>query len=501
MKKEDIIKKLVSDFGLMPAKAKGASYEQMADIWINEIPKQVVLYSTEANNDGMLSIKLSKLKKEQFGYTNKSGRLNKWFIDNFPLWNELSKGYSCKSGKKEYTKIAGGQIWLDVLEDLDASMILDIYNKSVKDVIEYDEIEIDLDNIIAYYKHTKKSYDNGNGESKFFRYTYEALFIMKLAVAYNKIVKCSSTGKTKHLIPQHYEFSSFGRKYYQGSIRLQACNEMVRHGALGECYALDINASVYAYYQNVAERDYNIDKDIIAVVRTIVSSKDSIRDLLADKLTNTKATKNEKIKLVKTALTALGFGARIDNERGVMKNIIFDLEDRRAFLSDPIIKDLTLFYKSLTSAIIDLTNSDAGKELKADLKAMPQLITHVIRNNPLKDNYDPDEPTVEFDRLKMTAVMAYFYQQEETRIMKHIISALKADGNDTLLWVHDGIYIKNKPDMKLIENVTKTIGTTLTFSCEEVSLWDLTHKNEDIAKKKQIKAENQMMKKQSLFNT
>ena len=42
----------------------------------------------------------------------------------------------------------------------------------------------------------------------------------------------------------------------------------------------------------------------------------------------------------------------------------------------------------------------------------------------------------------MPSVMAYMYQQEETLIMQKIMTALKQHGNETLLWVHDGIYLK-----------------------------------------------------------
>jgi hypothetical protein len=480
MKVNDIVMKMEVDFGRESNMSRGMSYEDYANKWVNDMSKVVIEHTVETDNDANMSIQLHKIKQSEFHYRIKGARIFNWFHANYPLWIEVSKGFKdAKTGKSSYTKIEGGPLWLDILEnEMSPEFILQSYNKSVDHITTHDEIAIDLDNLIAYFNHTKKTYDNGHGQSKFFRYAFEALTIIKLAKGYNKVSTCPYTGKETHYIPQHYEFSSFGRKYYKGNVRLQSYNEMVRHASLGECYALDINASVYAYYRDLA-KSKGIDPKITAVINVIVEEKDVTRELLADTLTNTKATQEEKIKIVKKALTAMGFGARIDNDRGVTKDIIFDKDDRKAFLSHEIVKDLNVFYQTLSASIrasLDLKKNAAEH---ARLKAMPSLVTHVVLNHKLSDKYDPEKPTTEFDRFKMPSVMAYMYQQEETLIMQTVMNALKQYGNETLLWVHDGIYVKKRADMQLINHVLKDLST-LTFSCQEVIEWSRHHKDDEL---------------------
>lgn len=479
MKVNDIVMKMEVYFGDESNMSRGMSYEDYACKWVNHMSKVVIEHTVETDNDANMSIQLHKIKQSEFHYRIKGARIFNWFHANYPLWIEVSKGFKdAKTGKSSYTKIEGGPMWLDILEnEMSPDFILQSYNKSVADITNHDEIAIDLDNLIAYFNHTKKTYDNGHGQSKFFRYAFEAMTIIKLAKGYNKVISCPYTGKETHYIPQHYEFSSFGRKYYKGNVRLQSYNEMVRHASLGECYALDINASVYAYYRDLA-KSKGIDPKITAVINVIVEEKDATRELLANTLTNTNATQKEKIKIVKKALTAMGFGARIDNDHGVTKDIIFDKDDRKAFLSHEIVKDLNVFYQTLSASIRTSLDLKENAELKAHLKAMPSLVSHVVLNHKLSAKYKADKATTEFDRFKMPSVMAYMYQQEETLIMQKIMTALKQHGNETLLWVHDGIYLKKNADMQLINHVIKGLST-LTFSCEEVNRWDKDHKDDD----------------------
>tara|TARA_R110002124_G_scaffold277181_1_gene448306 strand:+ start:595 stop:2154 length:1560 start_codon:yes stop_codon:yes gene_type:complete len=512
----DIVKKLVGDFGVMPNKARGMSYEDYASKWVNDMPRLVILNSTmNPSSDGCLPIKLSTIKKKVFDHRiTRNGTkivLVDWFNTNYPLWTEVKKGYSLPNGMREYTTIEGGPLWLSALEDMPSQFILDSYNKSVEDIDNFDDIAIDLDNLMAYYKHTKKTYDNGKGQVKFFRYAFEAITIIKLAEDYNKVTTCPLTGKKTHFIPQHYEFSeTFGRKYYQGNVRLQSCNEMVRHGALGHCYALDIDASVYAYYLNKAA-EYKLPDDITKVVRNIIDNKDIVRSDLATCLTNTNATHAEKIKLIKKALTAMGFGARVDNAYGAIKDIIYDKTDRIAFVNHDTVKKLSVFYKALTAKVMTDMDNDTDKP-----RDNRKFLTACVRNNPSRPDYDASKPfnktynnpernydankkTTYYDTFKTSTYMASLYQKEETRIMIEVIDGLEIYGNETLLWVHDGIYVKNKPDMQLIEAVLYNQETKLTFSCEEINTWSNTHKNDTSKRINEIKEEDAMMGKRTLF--
>ena len=497
MKVCDIVMKLENDFGKQPAKSRGMSYKDIATKWVNDMPRLVLLNSTmNPSSDGSLPIKLSTIKRSVFSHKVKNIRLVDWFNEHYPLWTEIKKGFSLQNGMKEYTTVEVGPTWLTTLEDMCPEFILESYRKSVEGINDFDDIQINLDNLIAYYKHTKTTYDNG--QVNFFRYAFEALTIIKLAIAYDKFTTCSYTGEKTYFIPQHYEFSDFGRKYYKGNVRLQSCNEMVRHGALGQCYALDINASVYSYYLQKA-KDYELSDEIIAVVCKIIDRKDEVRNKLANTLTNTNATQEQKIKLVKKALTAMGFGARVDNSRGAIKDIIYNKKDREAFLDHDIVKQLSVFYKTLTTEVIKSIDHKNNANYKAELRSNPKFLADKVRNHPSSPKYDATKLTTKFTSFKTSTYMSYLYQQEETRIIQAVMEGLETYGNKTLLWVHDGIYVKNKPDMQLINAVLKLEETTLTFSCEEVNRWDKDHKDDDWSTINQIKIENEIMNKKTLF--
>ena len=483
MNVDDIVKKLISDFGPEKIKSRGLSYLGLAEKWVYDIPKEVIKYSTQVDKDDRMHIRLSALKKEQIKDTLNGKRVSGWFIKNFPWWVELKKGNNMQN---ILTQITATPSYLAVLEEMDSDEILDSYNKSIKNAEEfdehddadkcsgYDELQIDVKNLSNYYETTKTAYENGKNGKGMIRHLFDALNILHLANAYDKSITCPLTGKKTQLIPQHYAISSFGRKYYRGNVRLQSCGEVVRRAALGKCTSIDINASVFAYYKTLAI-DFGIPLHKASVLTMIVDQKDYVRQTLADTLINIPGDNEYKIKIVKTALTSIGFGANINSNYSKTSNVIYNEEDRLRFLEHPIVVELLEVYALITAHVKKTINEKGNETTKAYLKSIPNL-------------------TDKSNRIKMKSVMAYMYQQEETRIMKKVITALETEtNNEVLLWVHDGIYVKNKPDMGLLSGVLTECNSLMKFDLEKNNKWANLSRVLDIDE--EIEAENIMMGK------
>lgn len=484
MNVDDIVKKLVNDFGHEKKKSvKGLSYLGLAEKWVYHMPKEVIKYSTQVDKNDHMHIRLSALKKEQFSHKIGTARVSGWFIKNFPLWVELKKGNNMQN---ILTQITATPAYLAVVEEMDSNEILESYNVSIKNAEEfdenddadkcsgYDELQIDVKNLSNYYETTKTAYENGKNGKGMIRHLFDALNILHLANAYDKSITCPLTGKKTQLIPQHYAISSFGRKYYRGNVRLQSCGEVVRRAALGKCTSIDINASVFAYYKTLAI-DYDIPRKKAAVLSMIVDQKDYVRQTLADTLLNTNGSNEFKIKIVKTALTSIGFGANINSNYSKTSDVIYNEEDRLRFLAHPIVVELLEVYALITEAVKNTLNKEDHEEDKAYLKSIPNMTDKV-------------------NRIKMKSVMAYLYQQEETRIMKKVIEALETEtNNEVLLWVHDGIYVKNKPDMGLLSGVLTECNSLMKFDLEKNNKWANLSRVLDIDE--EIEAENIMMGK------
>jgi hypothetical protein len=143
--------------------------------------------------------------------------------------------------------------------------------------------------------------------------------------------------------------------------------------------------------------------------------------------------------LVKQALTALSFGARIYqhgwvNQSGksfnpaivsIFKNVV----DRKRFIACDLIQQFREEQKKLDSYIFDIfTKNDPSLLLDAELQTAS-------------------------GRVSTSKVMAYLYQHTETYVMDVVRSELKKLGRDVIASVHDAIFVKHKLSAYDRENI------------------------------------------------
>lgn len=406
-------------------------YNDIAHHWLSRMPLAVIDKRRFSGNQYGEQISLDELRN-QFNYRyNHNGKTLywfDWFRDNFPLWREITKGTNIKGRNTEVI------ITFDMLRAfglIDAEAVVEAWETELKKLrkqnpdkdYKIDWIKIDLENLQRYIKQTeetirvqqhKKQTDARTNQMEI--NLIEAKIIEAFAVGYGQEDICPMTGVTRYLVPQvYYEHKYMRRRYYVSSINLQNLHSKLREVLTGYGWAVDLNSSVWSFYRLLCDWA-NIESSTIDM---LIENKDSFRKSVGDVLHNTYT--NKRAKTVKTAITALGFGAN-PTAFGAIDKIIKNSDDLKAFNSHPYIQDLIRIQRQLT----DWIKIEYADEIA------------VLRNDP--------EFTVgrNFNYKKF---MAKLYQNYETVVMEELIQFLEDSGSEVVLWVHDGVYVRNKrPD-------------------------------------------------------
>lgn len=399
--------------------SRGASYEEIAYCWLYVIPFKVLKYRMFPRKDNAIQMSLDEIR-DSFLYRYKVDKKMHywfdWFQQNYPLYIITQQGNSM-TGKKSYG-IPNIHI-VDSLMAADPKKFTEAFAdelepklEAIGDNIHY--IEIDVDNLEKYIKQTYKNWTaEGCHNEKIKRYIIDALAIQKLAIGFNQTVTCPMTGKTWHEIPQYYTNTVSGRIYYRGSFALQGMSSVVREAALGACYEVDLRTSVFSFYKMLLD-GRGIDTSIIT---ELMFDKVQFRKSLAKTLTNTNTNETHKIAMVKEAITAMGFGAR-SSQFGSIQKIIWNLEDRKALFEHP--KWVAL--KNIKTEVTKIANN----KFKSEIKEYKKYLKTVDK------------------KYSMGSFLAYMYQSYETQQMMTVMENL--DKHKILLWVHDGVYVRSRPD-------------------------------------------------------
>jgi hypothetical protein len=262
-------------------------------------------------------------------------------------------------------------------------------------------------------------------------------------------------------LPQIINESDFGRRYYKG-FNLQNISKIVRNASLGDNYEYDLNTAVYAIKLNYASE--LTDKKFTYTSEYIEGGgkyKDSIRRRLTlqcfDIDQNDKYFE-ERVKVIKQAITAIGFGATksahgfIDKNKNWHSNSLYDIFSFTIY--DKIKgKNVDIPYTKMVDGVkvhsIDLFLQDKWMmEFIKEQIEMTKLLTDCMINDGVvtKDNH----PFLVDGRnaINRNKVMAYFFQKTERQIMNTAIKFAEDNGVRVLLRVHDAIHTDKRLDLK-----------------------------------------------------
>lgn len=254
--------------------------------------------------------------------------------------------------------------------------------------------------------------------------------------------------------------TDYGRTFYKG-INLQNCTKEVRSAALGDHVSYDLNAAAYAIKLILAKEIFDeFNEDFygnFTYTKEYLDHKGPIRSELANVIHQYMPQHPNTLKLVKEAMTAIGFGAKVHEgsweSEGITKYaalhyIIYNKEARTAFVKHPFVSNFLREQNELNKLIYEYFSRDPFFIEK--VKDIPNM----CNNN---------------GKLLRSKVLAYLYQHSETQIMDIITENIVP-----LIRIHD-CFITKKPikneQFVEIRAELKKISEYLDIMKEDISGW------------------------------
>jgi len=307
-----------------------------------------------------------------------------------------------------------------------------------------DMTPVDIDSLKAFIKANEKlSYQN----EKTKRYNSQAKNILMVAEM------------TGGVFPQIINESLYGRRYYSGR-SLQNTSKIVREAALGNHYEYDLNAAVYAIKLNICS--YISNKKFTYTSEYIEGGgkfKQSIRENLAQKVFNIDKSNQhykDRVKKIKDAITAIGFGASITT-KGYFSKVSHEWK----FTSLREIFSYTIKGDNGKPMIIEMNDGKSVPTLCIDhfvkdpwmsnfireQKEMSELITTYMKTEKLVTKESHPFLVDGRNAINNNQLMAYVFQTTERNIMNRVQEFIESEGNNVLLRVHDAIFTKEKVNL------------------------------------------------------
>lgn len=419
-------------------------------------------------NDGYTYISLKRVFDScgDFKYKNKRYYIYNEFKELYAFYYVIDKGSNLKYNKNTFEKNSKVKLMnhrhIDMLIDSNDSNELvtlfygDLTPEKLNELVVVDVDMTSLNNFIEHCRHNLNDTNkNDDYLNKIRKNYYQARYVKIISEFFSNVYD-------KYCLPMIPEKSDYGRIYYKG-INIQNMGEEVRRAVIGDYHQYDLNAAVYAIKLMLAKDVLN-DQGISHIgkftyTKDYIDRKNAIRKELVDKcMTTTNASKKEKTKYVKQAITAIGFGAKltgnswlVDNEwqNSAINDIIKNKTDREQFISNDFVKNFIKEQSDMTKLIVNhhLKDNDFVNKI-TKIKSM-------INNN---------------GRIRKNQVMVYLFQHIETMIMETIKDLT---GTNVYL-VHDAMISKDKitnDNLLNIKLALKEIGEDLTIEYEYKTKW------------------------------
>ena len=401
---------------------------------------------------GTYAISTSRLANRGGQIGAKKVRIHKWLEENnLALIQVVEKGSNLKGmlSRVKLTRLVtlddtllfhGADIGGDLADigrgvEADASydkeltyrLFPELVNPSFDELLAtFDVFDVDKNSLRGYVQWLS---DKANKLTKLQRETSlrHALTILRVANA------------TKGKFPQKKKLSSFGRTYYSG-INIQNVHKTLRRAILGDCCEYDIRSSVFAWKMGYARNCHaaskskkDFEKEFQATLCILEAKRDFMATLRHFVFAHSELDALDmelQDKLLKQALTAMGFGAR-QTERGwqladgtwsnpALVSILKRPIERSRFLRDQSVMKFAQEQAVLDKHIFEL---------------------HLKNDPTLRKNKELQTLS---GRLSKAKVLAYLYQHAETAVMDIVRGEIKRLKGDVLASIHDAIVVRKR---------------------------------------------------------
>jgi hypothetical protein len=400
-------------------------------------------------------------KFKNFTYT-KDGTKRAWYPllrAKYPLYDVVTKGNSLSNRTSEvifsYRRISNLTAILD--HTYEETQYTDLVSKAIeKNAIHTKKIiPIDIPRLQNYLCKITENLRavEGHAGSKMWR-LYASAFNL-LALANQEMAIDGNCG-----IPHYYTVSPHtNRTYYVGRYNLMSAPKEIRYAALGKCYEYDLETSIFAFFQKVANGKAE-------TIGAYIRNKKETRKMLAECLVNNTNAYgfDHSLALIKTALTGISQGAQLtatgvyrQGDRWIRNSIaeaINNNDDYEKFITHPFITALLKDIKAVTEICVARVKTDSQYK-------------HILNNDHFYDLRKKDSADDKYKqnsrfRLNAKRVMATLYQAYESEAMSLI-------NEEHLIKVHDCIYTAKKLDLVALNNTISKFNSFATIGMTEIN--------------------------------
>jgi len=242
--------------------------------------------------------------------------------------------------------------------------------------------------------------------------------------------------KLNGLYPQRKVKSDFGRTYYAG-LSVQNVNKDLRRAMLGDCWEYDVRSSVVAWKMSFAkvcllsaglgaDVKHHFSATLWLLEEKVVMFKQIQEKTFAG---DSKVPADLQINLIKQAMTAICFGARLQLQgwrtgdgnwqNPAIVDIIKNADERKSFMTNKDVKDFVREQNMLDNYLFNGVKKEAPELLKQSF---------------LVSNSRPNK----------AKTIAYLYQNSEAKSMSAAYDYLMRKNIEVLAKIHDAFIVQKK---------------------------------------------------------
>jgi hypothetical protein len=404
----------------------------------------------------------------EFQYKNTRHFVWNEFKDIYPLLVVVEKGSNLKATtnaheKNSRVKITNERFLTMLLHERSPTSVYEHYFKDVDfTASDFDQVLLDMENLERFIGSTEYELSKqpaGNYRKKLEKSLWQAMLVQKIGQYTDEKIGVP-------VLPMIHSPSAFGRLYYKG-INIQNVTKEVRSALLGHHYQYDMNAASFAIKLWIYGEINGGDNQIIGTTkgtytREYLANKDHIRNRLAREcFDGINLDWKSKVKNIKNALTAIGFGAKTTGKTWMtdeglkgtaLSEILVAPQAREAFLQDPWVKSFLAEQTIIEDAILDC------------YKATDEWdnICQIVRASNGANG-----------KTTRAGLLAYIYQQWERDIMDDAVSVLERNGISVIARIHDAFVVRDPVPTRVMDEIAAAWGLRdyMKLDRDEVSAW------------------------------
>ena len=284
---------------------------------------------------------------------------------------------------------------------------------------------------------------------------YQAEFILRIAQVNN--------GK----LHQKIDKKAFGRTYYEG-LSVTNVSKPLRKAFLGDSWEYDAKSCSTSWKMAFAQEWYDLKKKrkkplhevFNAMTWFLEKKQDFFQDVINHTFQRSTLTQDEKTAIVKVAMTALGFGAKLSvgkwlgmfgEEKMTSLHEVFDkdMDTLTRFVNCPIVQKFNKEQQILNKFIVEKFSIDGQWRIDMDTER---------QRKSMKDDFSTAQKVV------------WLFQHAETEMMNIVRTELQKLGNTVLANVHDAIVVRERltdSELLAIENFVRARTCVSYFALGE----------------------------------